>query len=270
MAQDERDDSLNPSTRANYQPAPEPLRTPTFDEESVHRARPAVPLRGRLAKTSQAIPAMLLLLVAGIAGGLIALFAITTFQRRSIRTPAENSQIAPAAQQRQDMTSNGGASPNESRQAITPAPAAGPVQPIDGGQKSGPRGDEAADAAAQSLRGALDAWIAATNARDVDRQMDFYGSQVSTFYRSRNVSRRDVRAEKAQLFSRTDAVDVRAGEPAITFGRDGKTATMRFRKQYAISGGGRERRGEVVQELRWRQTPDGWKIVGERDLRVIR
>jgi hypothetical protein len=45
---------------------------------------------------------------------------------------------------------------------------------------------------------------------------------------------------------------------------------MRFRKKYAISGGGvGERRGEVLQELRWQRTPDGWKIVGERDLRVL-
>ena len=44
---------------------------------------------------------------------------------------------------------------------------------------------------------------------------------------------------------------------------------MRFRKKYNIEGGGHERRGEVLQELRWRRTKDGWKIVSERDLRVI-
>jgi ketosteroid isomerase-like protein len=45
---------------------------------------------------------------------------------------------------------------------------------------------------------------------------------------------------------------------------------MRFRKKYAIEGGGEDRSGEVVQELRWRRTADGWKIVSERDLHVIR
>jgi hypothetical protein len=40
---------------------------------------------------------------------------------------------------------------------------------------------------------------------------------------------------------------------------------MRFRKRYRIGARG----GEVLQELRWRRTPSGWKIVGERDLRVL-
>jgi hypothetical protein len=60
-------------------------------------------------------------------------------------------------------------------------------------------------------------------------------------------------------------VDVRASEPEIRVGRDGRTAVMRFRKRYQID----ERGGEVLQELRWRRTPSGWRIVGERDLRVI-
>jgi hypothetical protein len=40
---------------------------------------------------------------------------------------------------------------------------------------------------------------------------------------------------------------------------------MRFRKRYRID----ERGGEVLQELRWRRTDSGWRIVSERDLRVI-
>jgi hypothetical protein len=45
---------------------------------------------------------------------------------------------------------------------------------------------------------------------------------------------------------------------------------MRFRKRYEIEGGPAARRGEVVQELRWRRADDGWKIYSERDIRVIR
>ena len=46
---------------------------------------------------------------------------------------------------------------------------------------------------------------------------------------------------------------------------------MRFRKRYQIGGspGSSARTGEVLQELRWRRTPGGWKIVGERDVRVL-
>jgi hypothetical protein len=45
---------------------------------------------------------------------------------------------------------------------------------------------------------------------------------------------------------------------------------MRFRKQYVIRVDGRERRGEVIQQLQWQRTDEGWRIVGERDLRVLR
>jgi len=44
---------------------------------------------------------------------------------------------------------------------------------------------------------------------------------------------------------------------------------MRFRKKYQIENASGSRRGEVVQELRWRKTIDGWKIFSERDIRVI-
>ncbi len=128
----------------------------------------------------------------------------------------------------------------------------------------GPGGTEEAE-----LRGALDEWIAATNARDIGRQMDFYGETVGAFYLTRNVPREAVRAEKTRVFGSADAIDIRAGRPAVRLSRDGQTATMRFRKKYSIAGGGNDRRGEVVQELRWRRTKDGWKIVSERDLRVI-
>ena len=51
--------------------------------------------------------------------------------------------------------------------------------------------------------------------------------------------------------------------------RDGRTAVMRFRKRYQITGGPASRSGEVLQELRWRRTEGGWRIVSERDLRAI-
>jgi ketosteroid isomerase-like protein len=119
------------------------------------------------------------------------------------------------------------------------------------------------------LRAALGEWLAATNSRDVGRQMTFYAPTVDAFYLSRNASRAAVRAEKARIFARADSVNVEAASPEIRLSRDGRAAVMRFRKRYQITGGEGSRSGEVLQELRWRRTPSGWKIVGERDLRVI-
>jgi ketosteroid isomerase-like protein len=120
-----------------------------------------------------------------------------------------------------------------------------------------------------ALRAALDEWIAATNRRDLARQMSFYPPTVSVFYRERNVPRTAVLAEKRRLFGRAQVVEVQAGPPDITL--DGSdAATMRFRKTYDIRGPQATRRGEVRQELRWVKTPAGWKITSERDAQVIR
>jgi ketosteroid isomerase-like protein len=122
---------------------------------------------------------------------------------------------------------------------------------------------------ATALRANLDEWIAATNERDIRRQMDFYMPQVKAFYLARNVSRAFVRDEKVRAFSKADVVEVRAEAPEIIFQEGGRTAVMRFRKTYAVGSGARLRSGKVVQELRWRRTAAGWRIFSERDVRVI-
>jgi ketosteroid isomerase-like protein len=130
---------------------------------------------------------------------------------------------------------------------------------------SNSRGETAAD-----LRRSLDEWIAATNSRNIDRQMSFYMPELSAFYLTRNTPRSVVRAEKNRAFSTARSIDIRAEEPEIIFQDNGRTAVMRFRKQYRIADRDRTRSGEVVQELRWQKTSAGWRIFSERDVRVIR
>jgi YD repeat-containing protein len=121
-----------------------------------------------------------------------------------------------------------------------------------------------------SLRGSLDEWVAATNARDLERLMQFYSPEVEVYYRARNVNQDFVRADRTRLFQRSDEVKVTIAAPEITISADESVATMRFRKSYVMKVKGRERRGEVLQLLQWRHTDEGWKITGERDLKVIR
>ncbi|HEX2639840.1 MAG TPA: nuclear transport factor 2 family protein, partial [Pyrinomonadaceae bacterium] len=123
---------------------------------------------------------------------------------------------------------------------------------------------------ADELRRSLDDWIAATNRKDIERQMSFYMPTLQAFYLSRNAPRSAVRSEKQRAFSTARSIDIRAEEPEIVFQDGGQTAVMRFRKQYSIADRLRTRRGEVVQELRWHRTNGGWRIVSERDVKVIR
>jgi serine/threonine protein kinase/ketosteroid isomerase-like protein len=163
-------------------------------------------------------------------------------------------------------------SPSQLQEGVTTNSTAEPLSKPSPRPKQSPTvtPDPAAQEADRlSLGASLNDWIAATNAGDIDRHMTFYMPTVDSFYRTRNVGREAVRAEKVRVFGEANSVDVTATEPVITFSPDGKTAVMLFRKRYLIEGP-EERQGEVVQELRWRKTEEGWKITSERDLKAIK
>ncbi|HEX8281907.1 MAG TPA: protein kinase [Pyrinomonadaceae bacterium] len=131
----------------------------------------------------------------------------------------------------------------------------------------------APEADKKALQSALAGWVAATNSRDLKRQLSYYAPRLEVFYLSRNVARDAVRDEKRSTVGRADRVSVTVGDPTVEFGRDGLTAVMTFRKRYVIESGGKRRNGEVVQELRWSRTRADkreWRITGERDIQVVR
>jgi len=122
----------------------------------------------------------------------------------------------------------------------------------------------------RNLRRALDEWVASTNTRDIDRLTTFYMTTLKAYYLTRNVRRSVVRQDKLSSFRRADVINVRADEPEILFSHATGTAIMRFRKNYVTETRSRKKSGEVIQELRWQKTREGWKIISERDVRVIR
>jgi len=126
------------------------------------------------------------------------------------------------------------------------------------------------DSTADGLRKALNQWIAATNERDINKQMSFYVPRLKAYYLTRNTARAIVRAEKARVFASAALIDIRAEEPEIIFQDGGSIAIMRYRKNYRIENGRQSRRGAVVQELRWQRVGGEWRIFSERDIRVLR
>jgi hypothetical protein len=150
------------------------------------------------------------------------------------------------------------------RAAPAQTPAQSPTVNSDSTRTSSEPGD-----ARTELRSLRDGWIAATNARDIERQLSFYAPTLEAFYLQRGVSRQSVRAEKTRLLAQADVIAVQAGEPETSISADGRTATMRFRKSWDFKGA-QPSSGEVIQELRWAKTDAGWKITSERDIQVIR
>lgn len=127
----------------------------------------------------------------------------------------------------------------------------------------GVRGDDAL------LTAALGDWVTATNDRDIEKLRGFYAPELVTFYRRRKASSSTVMREKARLLAQPHDVNIRVSETTIRYGGDPLKATLRFRKSFS-TGGQRARPSEVIQELVWQKMGDGWKIVSERDVRVIR
>ena len=127
-----------------------------------------------------------------------------------------------------------------------------------------------ADKSVSDLRTALNEWIGATNRRDIGAQMRFYMPVLRAYYLTRNTRQSAVRAEKERVFSGVTSVDIRTAEPEIVFQDGGRTAIMRFIKEYRIAGRSRTKSGIVVQELRWQRSGGEWRIFSERDIRVIR
>ncbi|HKG15462.1 MAG TPA: nuclear transport factor 2 family protein, partial [Pyrinomonadaceae bacterium] len=227
---------------------------------------PAVPLAPRGKARAWPLAIVFACVLAGLAGGLLGGIALMKYQgSKAASTPpaaAEGGQAKPDPQPTNNQQAEA------SQQAATNQATPDGAQPSADGERAADSGGEEAGAAPDTraeLRAALGGWVAATNARDIEKQMAFYAPNVEAFYLARNASRASVREEKSRLFSQARAVDVRASEPEIRLDRAGRTAVMRFRKRYQID----ERGGEVLQELRWRRTDSGWRIVSERDLRVI-
>jgi hypothetical protein len=112
-------------------------------------------------------------------------------------------------------------------------------------------------------------WIDATAARDFAAQSRFYPQTMEAFYLWRDVPKSAVLAEKRRVFEQARTIKINMEPPQILVDDGARSARMYFRKKYVIKGRV-NRRGEVLQELRWIKGDDGWKIVSERDLRVIR
>jgi hypothetical protein len=114
-------------------------------------------------------------------------------------------------------------------------------------------------------------WLDATLARDFAAQSAFYPETMDAFYLWRDVPKSAVLAEKRRVFEQARTIDISMEPPQVLIDSGARTGRMYFRKTYAIEGKGKlNRTGEVLQELRWAREEDGWKIVSERDLRVIR
>lgn len=121
----------------------------------------------------------------------------------------------------------------------------------------------------ETVNDTINSWLAATSDKDVEAQMRFYAPVLERYYLRSNYGRAAVRAEKARRFAQADSVQMSVSNPEITPEQEGRVR-VRFRKQYEVTGAEGTQSGEVLQELVLVRSGNGWRIVSERDLRVLR
>ncbi|HEX8187299.1 MAG TPA: serine/threonine-protein kinase [Pyrinomonadaceae bacterium] len=242
------------------EPPSRPARTSRAEDASPHFVEdlsdgaPGSKWRGRL----------LLALAAALLFFASAVGAILFLKWRGQPTPSARGAGTPPPAAPSPAPTDGERADAAARTEVSPSPTPTPEK------KEAARAPEADKKALQS---ALAGWVAATNSRDVKRQLSFYATRLEVFYLSRNVARGAVQDEKSSTIGRAKRVSITVGNPSVEFGRDGLTAVMTFRKRYVIESGGKRRDGEVVQELRWSRAKadrQEWRITGERDIQVVR
>jgi hypothetical protein len=266
------------------------LVTPRFDEEAIRQAKPAVPLSELVAH--RVSPKLLLaaVLVAGLLGSIIGSVLSVRYFSHPGESKSSVSEAQKAAEAQNTLQTNDEKVPPKSANANLPASVLKHEETSAQSKKGEDQEPEKSDSPSQeainegsedqvratdrepdeqNLNRAFHTWLQANKEGDVDRQMGFYNSEINAFYRKRKVSPEAVRAEKSRVLGRANTIQIEAGEPDVKISPDGQQATIRYRKRYRIEGEEGNREGEVLQELRWKRVNSKWRIVSERDVKVL-
>jgi ketosteroid isomerase-like protein len=126
-----------------------------------------------------------------------------------------------------------------------------------------------------SVQDAVEGWANAFRGRDADRFAAYYAPEVEQFFRKKNVSQSQILDTYQASFGKMDSLytyeisDLRVEFPDGTESPSRATAT--YNKKWDTSQtDGKRFSGEEVERLTFEKTEEGWKIVREDELRVLR
>ena len=143
-----------------------------------------------------------------------------------------------------------------------------------------PAGREPGAESEASVRDAVGKWVQAFRSKDLTALADSYAPRVEKYFRQTNVSREQVRQYIESTFAgmvdirRYEVNDIRVGilpgaylVNGINYGR----ATATFRKTWDTLGtDGKSFSGEEIEQLTFTSSPEGWKIIREEELKILR
>jgi serine/threonine protein kinase len=120
---------------------------------------------------------------------------------------------------------------------------------------------------AREVSTTLEGWAGAARAHDLDLQMTYYADTVDPYFKRRNVSAAEVRANREVAYSRYSKLDVQLSNIDIVPDPSGMQATATFDKAFAFEGE-KSFSGSVKTMLLLTKFGTRWLITGERDVRV--
>lgn len=168
----------------------------------------------------------------------------------------------------------------ESEPQTQPAPQATPesAQP-EARQSTPPEATPAAEPpdneGEANIRNAVAGWMQAFRARDAARLAECYAPEVEQYFRKKNVSRSQVQKYIESGFGRINSINkYEISNLKVDFLSSSEApnrATATFDKQWDTSQtDGKTFSGEEIERLTFSKTDEGWKIVREDELNIIR
>jgi ketosteroid isomerase-like protein len=122
-------------------------------------------------------------------------------------------------------------------------------------------------AARDSAMAALNGWTAATNARDLNSHMNYYGDSLTVYYNHKDVSKDFVRSTRAPAFTKYTTLNVQLSNIQIVIDSSGSTATVTFTKTWDFNGA-RHSNGSTQQRLVLSRIAGRWLITAEEDVKI--
>lgn len=134
--------------------------------------------------------------------------------------------------------------------------------------------------AERSIREALDNWVQAFRNKNARTQAECYAPVVETYFRWHNVAREQLVRDKEKAFAAMGEIrkyeisDLKVSLEPVAESSDSSPVYSRadatFQKEWDTSTvGGKTFAGREIEKLTFVSSAEGWKIVGEEELKII-
>ncbi len=215
--------------------------------------RNTVPQPGERRGVSPVFAYLFVGLLALIAGGTIV--GLIMWRSSGTRNAANATANASPNDRAESRNQNTAVQNVNSRAAGSPSPTATP-ELID------------AASARSEVESALNGWLEALTAKNLDRRMQFYADRLETYYTQRGAPASAVRAENVRVLERYSDLNMEISNLDVRVDEKTGEVTTTFDKTFSFEGADRNFTGAVRSEFRWKKIDGRWKIVSERDLKV--